>query len=478
MQNPPVHWSEGMFLRPHHFQAADRHWNELAGLHSKMDHPYGYGVFHFGCSEESIANGMLEIVGLKLRLRDGTVVALEPNEVLKADLGTRLEAVRSSTGAIRVFLALPEVAEGRSNVSKGADSRVRYLGLTREVDDDSRGNVRQEVGLKKLQCQIRFSHEDMSGFDTLPLFQLIRNPAGQYRIDPSYFPPMISVQSWPEMADLLRNIWHFIGNRIRSLGSIVRETHVNLSSQVEGDMQKMLLMHAMNESYGELSCIAHASGVHPLVAYTTLCAIVGRLSIFGEKIAIDVDDLPLYDHDNLQEIFRWAERRIRELINSVKEDECIQRPFKGAGKGMRVTLEPEWFDPEWEWYFGCQPINVTVDEIIPLFRKGTPNAIDWKLGSWDKVEEYLKQSIPCLDIGIIKQLPRALSNKRKWAFFKIRQEGEPWDSVRNSQTMGFRIPTHHIRNLESLNDSEKLHIAQHGKSYSMTFAIFAVKKRV
>src|SRR5688572_28048231 len=29
MKNLPVHWSEGMFLRPHHFQAADRHWAEM-----------------------------------------------------------------------------------------------------------------------------------------------------------------------------------------------------------------------------------------------------------------------------------------------------------------------------------------------------------------------------------------------------------------------------------------------------------------
>ena len=479
MQNPAVHWSEGMFLRPHHFQAADRYWSELAGLNSKLDHPYGYGVFHLSCSAESIANGMLELSGIKARFRDGTVIAMEPNEVLKADLNIRLESIRSSTEPVAVYLALPVASEGRANVSPSAvDGRVRYAGVTREIDDESVGGNRQSVDLRVPQCRLLFSNDDLSGFDVLPLFRLVRSSADarQYGIDPNYFPPVLSVQSWPELAELHRDIWHFIGNRLKSMGSIVRETGASLSSQVEGDMEKMMLMHVMNEAYGELSCLAHASGVHPLVAYTALCGIVGRCSIFGPNVAIE--EVPFYDHDDLARIFRWAVEQIRRLINSVKDDECVQRYFKGAGKGMRVVLDPEWFDPEWEWYFGCQPINTTVEETIALFRRDHRDSIDWKLGASEKVEQYLEKRQPCLIIGLVKQLPRALSNRRKWAFFKILQEGEPWDAVRSSQTMGFRMPTQQIKNLDTLENSQRLQVTVNGRLYSMEFAIFAVKKRI
>ena len=39
MRNLPVHWSEGMFLRPHHFQAADRHWRELLATSTLLGKP-------------------------------------------------------------------------------------------------------------------------------------------------------------------------------------------------------------------------------------------------------------------------------------------------------------------------------------------------------------------------------------------------------------------------------------------------------
>ena len=44
MQNPSVHWFEGMFLRPQHFQAADRYWSEAIHLGQSWDHAYGYGI--------------------------------------------------------------------------------------------------------------------------------------------------------------------------------------------------------------------------------------------------------------------------------------------------------------------------------------------------------------------------------------------------------------------------------------------------
>src|SRR6476469_8516675 len=44
MRNLPVFWHEGMFLRPQHFQAADRYWSELAEVSQQLDHPYYYGL--------------------------------------------------------------------------------------------------------------------------------------------------------------------------------------------------------------------------------------------------------------------------------------------------------------------------------------------------------------------------------------------------------------------------------------------------
>lgn len=47
MRHLPVHWYEGMFLRPQHFQAADRYWHELNDTALQWQQAYGYGLRHF-----------------------------------------------------------------------------------------------------------------------------------------------------------------------------------------------------------------------------------------------------------------------------------------------------------------------------------------------------------------------------------------------------------------------------------------------
>ena len=474
MQNPSVHWSEGMFLRPHHFQASDRYWSEMSGLHSRLDHPYGYGVFNVSVSQEAIGNGILELVGLQARLRDGTIVSNEASHVESIDLNVRLANANLGNKPITVFLATPVASEGRANVSRdGSDSKARYAAIAREIDDDSTGGNRQEIKLRQINARILFSTDDTSGFDTVPIMRLLPNAANaKFVVDPNYFPPSLTTRSWSELDTLIRELRNFMGSRIKTMSTVIQDKGITLSTQVHGDLEKILLMHVLNESYGELSCLAFASGVHPLVVYTALCSIVGRCSIFSPTSAIE--EVPRYDHDDLARIFRWASDLIRNLINSVKEDECIQRNFIGAGRGMHVALEPEWFGPEWEWYFGVSPINLGLEECIQLLK----GQIDWKLGASDKVEQYMTQRQPGLKLRSVQQLPRGLSNRGKWVFFQIRLDDEPWKQVQLAQTMAMRVRSDQISNLDSLDGNRRLHVTVQGQAYGLEFAIFAVKKRI
>ncbi|MEQ1829818.1 MAG: type VI secretion system baseplate subunit TssK [Pirellula sp.] len=469
-----MNWSEGMFLRPHHFQASDRYWAELAGLHCQFDHPFGYGVSRISVSEQALENGLLQVEGLRARMRDGTIIASASGQVETVDLKTR-QSDAAGAQALSVYLAVPTFADGLANVSKAIDARTRYVSVNLEMPDECVGASRQELGLRYVNHRLKLSSEELAGFDLVPLMRLLPSASGTgaYRIDPNYIPPSLSVQAWPELATLLRDIRNFIGSRIKTMSIIIQDQGISLSTQVQGDLEKLWLMQVMNQSYAELSCLAFSSGVHPLVAYTHLCSILGRCSIFGPGAA--VDEVPPYDHDDLGRIFRWVCDQIRRLINSVKEDEAVQRYFIGSGPGMHVALEPEWFGPEWEWYFGVCPIGFSVKECFQLFAS---RKLDVKLGSSDKVEQYMARMQPGLHLKGISQTPRALANRGKWLFFQIGLEGDPWRQVQLSQSLALRINKLQISNLDSLEGNRRLHLSVEGQSYGIEFAVFAVKQRM
>jgi dTDP-glucose 4,6-dehydratase len=60
MKNPMVHWYEGMFLRPHHFQASDRYWAELVSQNVGLDHPHASGVSLLHISTDEVFGSLGE----------------------------------------------------------------------------------------------------------------------------------------------------------------------------------------------------------------------------------------------------------------------------------------------------------------------------------------------------------------------------------------------------------------------------------
>lgn len=472
MRNPAVNWFEGMFLRPHHFQAADRYWQETVAEQVDFTSAYSYGVFQVNISADALKNGVLEFSGLKARWHSGTIVSQSETQVERVALAQRMAGVGSQT--VMIYLGIPIMLEGQPNAGRDLGGLRRFVQFPRECDEEVEGGNRQEVILREVNCRVLLAHEDLTGFEILPLARLTRSPgdAAGLMLDPNYFPPALTVQSWAELSAVMRTIFDLMGSRQKILCEVIREKNISLSSHSHGDADKMVLLQVLNQALGELNCLAFARGVHPLVAYTALCRIVGACSIFGEHPGLD--SVPRYDHDDLAFIFRWAHDQIRRLIYAVKEDDYEQRYFVGSGPGMMVQLEPAWFGLEWDWYLGVDPINVSKDECLELLG----GKVDWRLGSSDQVHRYFVNLQPGVGLKSLTQAPGVLPSRGNWLYYRVRNDGIPWQHVQATQTLAMRVNTQHIANLDSLEGSRRLRLSVESKIYSLEFAIFAVRKRV
>jgi type VI secretion system protein ImpJ len=309
MKSLPVHWSEGLFLQPHHFQAAERAWTETLQTSERWDHHYGYGVRTLEISEDAIANYQFQVNVCHARMKDGTIVDIDPGQELDR---LDLKEAFARESVVKVYLAVPKLKMGVTNVrTEGQSAKARYFEVPQSVQDESTGGNDQELLFRMLDLRLLLSTQDMAGYEILPLAQ-VRRTAEQEAVpclDTSYFPPMLAIDAWPPLGrDIVRAIYDIIGKKIEVLSEQVLNRGITLVSQEPGDLDRLFLLNELNSAYAVLKVMAFASGVHPFSAYVELCRLVGRLSLFSKERRCP--EIPYYDHDNLATIFN----RIKEWI--------------------------------------------------------------------------------------------------------------------------------------------------------------------
>lgn len=487
MRNQPVHWSEGMFLRPHHFQAADRYWTELLETGEEWDHQYYYGIRSIEFSKEALANHQFQIHALSARMKDGTIVSLQQGQEpdrkeLKSSFTALEDAMVDLTEAfgqeslVRVYLGIPKLQLGSQNVGQTEQgNKPRFLPQDLELQDESTGGNDQQVQLKRLNVRLLLSTEDLSGYELLPLLQIER--AGEReanpRVDDEYFPPVLACDAWPPLGrDIVRAIYDIIGKKIEVLAEQVMNRGISLQSQEPGDLDRIMMLHQLNIASSTLAVLAFAPGVHPFVAYYELCRIVGQLSLFDTTRRLP--DIPRYDHDDLATIFRYIKAQIERLIDIVRDYEYEQRFFVGVGLGMQVTLKAKWFNSDWQWYVGVHKGELSSDECQAVLSSGQ---LDWKLGSSRQVEILFQHRAEGLALSPVRQTPRALPVNRDWIYYQVSRGNSAWKDVQETQTLAMRLKDSLIVNRDKLQGQQKLVVLAGGRQVPLQFALFAVPTR-
>lgn len=488
MRHLPVHWTEGMFMRPQHFQAADRFWSEQLQTSTQWDHQYGYGLRDLEFSRDAMANHQLQLHRLQARMKDGTLVALdvgqEPDRVdLKGSLTQLDDALIDLTEAfarestVRVYLAVPRLQLGQANVARlgMTNGQSRYATLEQQLQDESDGGNDQPIELKRLQVRLLLSTEDLSGYELLPILQIQRASEGEAvpRLDPDYIPPLLACDAWGGLSrDIIRAIYDIIGKRIETLSQQVLSRGMSLDSKEPGDMERILMLNQLNQAATVLHVMTFAVGIHPLEAYTELARIVGMLSIFHpDRRAIEI---PRYDHDDLGRIFKYLKERIEFLINILPDYQYEQRFFSGVERGMQVTLEPKWLTADWGLLVGVHKGDLTEEELRRLLQ---PVNLDWKLGSGPQVEEIFRLHQLGLQLTYDVAPPRALPRSSDWVYFKISRNDPYWSQAVASKTLGLRLKQEAILNLANLPGQKAMKLNAFGRPAELQFALFAVPLR-
>jgi type VI secretion system protein ImpJ len=303
MTERAVHWHEGMFLLPQHFQLASRHVASVSYLQTTYALHHYWGLRAIDLDADALAASRFVVRSLKARLLDGTAVELPADGVLPP---LELKPALEKQSSVTVYLALPVFNLNQPNASDSADPHSRRFRVESvSLPDENTGTDPQAVQVRLLNLRLLISGEDRIGYETIPLARIVRSARAEAlpELDRSYIPPLLACDAWAVLQrEILQSIAERLTQKIDLLATQLVTRNVGIDSS-GADGLLIAQLRQLNEAQATLHVVAYTPGIHPLAAFLELCRIVGQLAFLGPTRR--AAELPRYDHDDLGRCF-WA----------------------------------------------------------------------------------------------------------------------------------------------------------------------------
>jgi type VI secretion system protein ImpJ len=473
MSTPAVHWHEGLFLRPHHFQTAARYQDYRTRQAIDFLQPYSWGCRILDIDHDALSNFRFVLRRLQARLPDGTIVSI-PDDATAPTLD--LKPLINAETVTTIYLAVPVLQLGRSNVNENPNlhtNLARYNLDSIEVEDENTSDDRETLTIRRLNIQLLSSQQDQAGYSVIPLARLRRSARadGRPELEPGYIPPIIACEAWPPLAhDILGACYDRVGRKIDILATQIQSRGLSESS-FSGDALLLIQLRTLNELYAALGTVALTPRIHPIQAYLELCRAIGSLAVFGPTRR--TPPLPPYDHDDLGNCFNKLKLLIDSLLDYFVEPEYKFRPFIGAGLRMEVALESAWVESAWQIYIGVQS-TMSNDEIVRVLT--TPGVLDMKVGSSERVDAIFRYGREGLRFIPVKNTPRVLPQHDSITYFQLATDAtSEWTAVQQSLSLAIRLNENRL--VGGIQGQQDLTVKIAGQTNTLRFTLFVVPRK-
>ena len=157
-----VIWSEGMFLRPQHFQQQDRYIEQLLQNALASAQEYLWGVQEIAIDSELLPLGKVSVTKIRGVFSDFTPINAPDSQPLP-DIFTIPENTRDTIVYLCLPLRRPGTQESVSDSDDAPSARHQMYNLdVRDSTSTSTEPVRIQVG--KLRVCLKLGSDDLSGY--------------------------------------------------------------------------------------------------------------------------------------------------------------------------------------------------------------------------------------------------------------------------------------------------------------------------
>lgn len=425
--NSKVVWSEGMFLRPQHFQQQDRYIETL--VRGRADHlrPYDWGFKELNLDQEALSLGKVALASARGVLPDGTPFAIPDDDPPPPPLD-----IADDLRDIEIVLALPLRRPGAAEADReaGLESVARFRTVEYETRDNNAGfdnSVQIEVGQRRFRLLLR--RGDLREYSGVGIARVVEKRSDQSVVlDRGHIPPVLDSLSNPLLAGFVSELHGLLHQRGEALAGRVTASGRGGVAEIAD----FLLLQTVNRYQPLFAHLAAMTDLHPEALYQIGLQLAGELATFtsrGKRPA----QFAVYDHDDLKATYAPLMQELRQSLSMVLEQNAIQLPLQERKYGIHVSPITDRSLLSNAVFILAVRADVPAETLMRQF----PRQI--KIGPAEHIRQLVNSALPGIELRALPVAPRQMPYHAGTTYFELTKGSEHWKQMANSGGFAFHV---------------------------------------
>lgn len=421
-----VVWSEGMFLRPHHFQQFEHYLASNAQIRQESAAGYFWGLRELEIDTDALLLGKIIVANAKGILPDGTAFSFH------GAAGPAALEVPAGTFGQRVFLALPRYRDESEEVvfDDADDSLARYAVIEEEVVDAcdiSMGTAVIQTG--RLRLRLILEKDLGDEWIGMPLAVIAeKNDDRKVILDKNYIPPVLSYAVSPVLNQYIKEIAGLLETRSELLANRLQQPGRSGVAEVS----EFMILETINRYRGAFWHMMSLEHLHPERVFHDFLMLASDLATFTQP-GKRMKGFPVYIHDKLQAGFEPLLEILRAALTSILDEQAVRIPLHDKGAGLLVGQVPDL-----QLLPGAEFIlAVYADMPAETLRMHFPAQA--KLGPVDRIRDLVHLQLPGVSLRQMSNVPRQLPYSAGHIYFSLEKNGEMWKQLERTGALALHL---------------------------------------
>jgi type VI secretion system protein ImpJ len=414
----PVIWTQGMFLRPQHFQQQGRHFRGWIEDRCGGLHPYSWGITRLEIDTQKLSLGKFAIKSCSGIFPDGTPFNMPDNHPLPPPLEIQPQH-KNETLELALLL---ETSNGIDVSNAESDQSLsRYIRQELSIRDQHTESNSAEAVIEtgSLATRIRLGSQDKGAFATIPVARLIeRRSDDMVLLDEQFIPTCLHCIGSQRLTDSIRDIQGLLHHRGEELASSLGSP----GAGGVGEFVGFLLLQCINQYEPLFKHLVQTAALHPETLYSILVQMAGELATITSERRRP-DDYPTYNHQDLSHSFGDLIRSIRTSLDWALDKPAVAIELVKHPRGVYTAIVFEKELIKSAQFVLAIKAQISVDKLQSQITRQTT------IASKDQLSQLVKSHLPGIPIRALPVAPRQIPFHAEFTYFELDKHNEVWKGV-------------------------------------------------